>query len=790
MPPMRRLIGKTWPAGLATYAAAGGAISVAGWAFDVQRLTDWFGTGVSIQPNTGVAALLAGIALFAFTRERRAVSTVLGLVVTAIGAAVLFEYATGIYLGIDHVLMFDRPWGGFAVTAPGRMGLSAALSWTLLGAALVLRGVPYERWPLSRSIAPALAAGTAVLATLSIIGYLYGANVLYTIPAATAVAFQTSTFVLAMSLGVMMTLPDHGPVRLLAERSAAGEMLRRTIPAVVVIPIVLGFLRLMGERAGYYDLAFGTAARTLVEIALLMVGLWWAAGGVSIQEAGRREAEDQLVGNEALLRLVTDEAHVGLVIIDRDHRFVFANRAYGEIIRHDPADLLGRHVKDVLPGAYTLRVKDALTRALAGETVRYEIELDEPNTFAQATYQPHYDQGVVKHIIAAIVETTDRRRAEEALRQSQRELQEEAQRKDRFLMTLAHELRNPLAPIRTAADLLQHSKRDLDFDWARTIVDKQAKYMSRLLDDLLDIGRISRDKLELKRDVVDLAITVTAAIELSQPGCDDMEQVLRLTPPREPIFIDADPIRVEQVVANLLNNACKYTPRKGAIDVVVSREGDFGVVSVRDSGRGIPAEDLERIFTMFGQFNRAPGGGQGGLGIGLHLARQIMDLHGGTIEARSQGTGQGSEFVVRFPALPATFTPAEPAAAPADAAPSLAASRTILIVDDNVDAASGLATLLSITGHTTHTAHDGENAIETAARVRPDVILLDIGLPDMTGYEVCRELRERLTGDGRPTIIALTGWGQESDRQRSREAGFDHHLVKPVQFDALNELLK
>jgi PAS domain S-box-containing protein len=773
-----------WPLACGLYAAVGGLISLSGWLFNVERLTDWLNTGISIQPNAALATALAGAALIALTNGYPRLAAALASAVAVIGGTVLFQTLTGVNLGIDGLLVLSRDWGGQSVKVPGRMGTPAALSWTVIGGALIFASLP--RMPRRiRAAAPAAATLTAAVAGLSLIGYLFGASKLYSLTTSTAIAFQTSTFVLIASLGVMLAVPEHGPARLFRDDSAAGAMFRRTLPALVLVPIVMGYVQLHGERLGLFDEAFGTALRTVTAIAILLVVVTWTSRDVGDAERQQRMFEQRLVEREALLSTVTEEGEVGLVIVDRDHRYAYANRSYCEIVRVDQDGLIGRHVSEVLPEVYEWRIRPKIDRAFAGEIVSYELHLPERQQYVSVTYQPVWRHGIVSQVIAAIVDTTERRRVEDVLQTSRVELEEAARRKDEFLMMLAHELRNPLAPMRTAVDLMKRSQSAADLTRARDVIDRQLSLMTRLLDDLLDMGRIARDTLTLRKARVDLAAVVRDSVEISQPLADRYQQTLAVSLPDERIDVDADPARLEQVVANLLNNACRFTQSDGRVEVSVARDGADAVIRVKDSGIGIAAGDLSRIFERFAQLDRSIDRAQGGLGIGLHLVKRLVELHDGTVEARSDGPSRGSEFIVRLPVAPSLggIPACPPAAAPAGFSP-----RRILVVDDNVDAANAMSMLLSFSGHEAHVAHDGPAALEAVAAFAPEVVLLDLGLPGMSGFDVCRQIRTATTAR-RPLIVALTGWGQESDRRKSRESGFDHHLVKPVDYEALADLL-
>ena len=380
---------------------------------------------------------------------------------------------------------------------------------------------------------------------------------------------------------------------------------------------------------------------------------------------------------------------------------------------------------------------------------------------------------------------TERKRLEDDLRRLAADLSDADRRKDEFLATLAHELRNPLAPIGNMLEVMKRADGDGDtLARARDTMERQLAQMVRLVDDLLDLNRITHNRLELRTGPVLLATLIAQAVEASRPLIDKAGHQLRIELPDEPIHLHADPARLTQVFANLLNNSSKYTPPGGTIAVSARRDGDDVVVTVRDDGLGIPRDKLDSVFDMFMQVDRSVEKSQGGLGIGLTLVKRLVEMHGGTIAVRSEGEGRGSEFEVRLPMLLEPL--AETARAPAAEPP--ARSRRILVVDDNSDSAVSLAMLLEITGNETHTAHDGVEALAAIEQHRPDVVLLDIGLPKLSGHEVCRQVREQAWGKD-ITIIALTGWGQDDDRRKSREAGFDGHLVKPVDYAALTELL-
>ena len=378
-------------------------------------------------------------------------------------------------------------------------------------------------------------------------------------------------------------------------------------------------------------------------------------------------------------------------------------------------------------------------------------------------------------------EVAERSKAERALVDADR-------KKDEFLALLAHELRNPLAPLRNAVELMRQQACDPQLSWAREVAERQVSYLTRLVDDLLDVSRITRGQITLNRQPLELAILIERAVEMAEPLMQQRRQKIRVTIPDRSLRINGDQVRLVQAFGNVLGNAVKYADPGGHIEVSAHRRETFAVVSVRDDGVGIPADQMPRIFDLFTRVEHGPDRSHSGLGIGLALVRRLVEMHGGTVAAHSEGAGRGSEFVIRLPLTRETALSEDqpPAGHPVTAAPAI--PRRILIADDNVDALDSTARLLEHSGHEVFSATDGAQALQAAERHLPEIVLLDIGMPVLDGYEVARRIRAAPWGRGL-TLVAITGWGQETDRRRSREAGFDSHLVKPVDPGQLAALL-
>lgn len=388
---------------------------------------------------------------------------------------------------------------------------------------------------------------------------------------------------------------------------------------------------------------------------------------------------------------------------------------------------------------------------------------------------------VVRDITAHVV-------ADRALAQTAAALKEADRRKDEFLATLAHELRNPLAPIRNALHIMELSPDPYVKESGRTIIERQLAQLVHLVNDLMDVSRISQGKVELRIELADVVAAVQDAVETSQPLIEaGRHELLLVMPPPRTLFVDADATRLCQIIANLLNNAAKYTPDGGRITVTAGRQDGFAVVTVEDSGIGIPVPLLPRVFDMFAQVDRSMERSQGGLGIGLALVRQLVEMHGGQVEADSKGPGCGSKFTVRLP-VSSALPQAEPDTGAHKLRTSAGQGLRVLVVDDNVDGAETMAQFLGLLGYDTLTRHDGLGAIDAVASFQPDVVVLDIGLPHLNGHEVASRIRQTARGSD-ILLLAVSGMGQDEDVQKSREAGFDRHFVKPVDLQVLVDVV-
>ncbi len=457
-----------------------------------------------------------------------------------------------------------------------------------------------------------------------------------------------------------------------------------------------------------------------------------------------------------------------------------------------PEELLGVRLGDLLPRSDPHNIEYLRSFIRSGYQLNgaesHEVDKEGNPKYFLNNLMGVVEDGRLVRVWGTQLDITDRKQLEEELRRRAEELVAADRRKDQFLAMLAHELRNPLAPIRNSVELMRQAENlDPSFQASREMVERQVKHLARLVDDLLDVSRITHGNIRLRKETLDLGTILERAVDSNRPLIEARNHTLTVQLPPEPVRMEADPTRLEQIFSNLLNNAAKYTMPGGRILLAADLEGDEAVVRVRDTGIGVPPDVLGRVFEPFVQSDGSLARSEGGLGIGLTLVRSLVEMHGGHVEAHSPGLGQGSEFTVRLPAraaIPSEWPGAEPEVEP------LAAGRgvRVLVVEDNVDAAESLAALLRLWHHDVQVVHDGLEAIEAARRQQPEVVLLDIGLPGLDGYQVARKLRDEVRLDN-ALLIAMTGYGQPEDRRRSREAGIQHHFVKPVEPDVLRNLL-
>jgi PAS domain S-box-containing protein len=727
----------------------------------------------------------------------------------ALIVALAFTNARHSLLYIATEMRTDGPYAVMAITHGPFFYLNAAYTYVLLaaGACLLVAGVsPQPGRTVDRVMVVLVAMLVPLLGNMAYVSRLQPRNltdltpVYFAVPglAAAWLLFRVRVFdVLPISRDLVLDCLDDAVFaldtrwRLLDANPAAQSLLAdprplRKRPLTDALPELEPFLRAptgAGPAAVEIQLRPAGAARFWDVHVLPLVDQGVMIGTlVRLTDVTERRRAAEVRSRLAALVASSDDAIIGG---DLDAVIVSWNPAAERLYGYAADEVQGRPLSLLLPPDHPNDLPAILERLRVGKRVDpcevVHVRKDGRRVDVSLSVSAIKDAaGAVTGASAICRDITERRRLEEELRQRAEQLAEADRRKDEFLAMLAHELRNPLAPICTALQLVKQPGAEP----AWQVIERQVHHLVRLVDDLLDVSRITRGKIQLRTEPVELAAVVAQGIETSRPLLEARRHQLTVSLPPEPLWLQADLTRLTQVCSNLLNNAAKYTEEGGHIWLTAQRQDNQVVLRVRDTGMGLTAQMRTQAFDLFAQGDRSPGRSQGGLGIGLTLVRQLVQLHGGSVQAFSEGPGKGSEFVVRLPLLEGVW-PAGPAPERARGAGPL---RRILVVDDNADAANTLAEFLGMTGHAVRMAYSGPAALEAARALRPEVVLLDIGMPGMDGYEVARRLRGE-PGLEKVLLIALTGYGNEEDRRRSREATIDHHVVKPVDPGELKALL-
>jgi PAS domain S-box-containing protein len=514
-------------------------------------------------------------------------------------------------------------------------------------------------------------------------------------------------------------------------------------------------------------------------------------------EKHQQESQAETLRLLELNRAIVTNMGEGLYTVDTQGLVTFMNPAAERLFGWTSAELLGRKMHDMThykhPDGSPFPIEEcAGFQVLHEDKVLLDFEdvfIRKDGSFFPVAYCSSQLKSATETVGLVVVfrETSEQKKAEQQLRELAADLSEADRRKNEFLATLAHELRNPLAPIRNGLQVIRLAGgSDPAMEQARVMMERQLRQMIHLVDDLLDVSRISRGMLVLRKERVDLRPVLKDAVETSRPLIDSGNHQLEMDAPDEPVIVEADVTRLVQIFANLLNNAAKYSERGGRIWLTAKRQGDDVLVSVKDAGDGIPPDRLPKLFEMFSQIDRSLERSQSGMGIGLALVKRLVELHGGSVAAFSKGQGLGSEFLVRLPTV--SVNQQQQPSSTQNTAQAKADTFRILLADDNEDAAISLAMLLRMMGHEVYITHDGIQAVAVAATLQPEVILLDIGMPKLNGYEVCRQIRQQ-SHPTNPYIIAVTGWGQDDDKRLAQEAGFDQHFVKPLDPADLEKIL-
>ena len=875
---------------LGIYPTLGGLTALSGWIFNLRRATDWTNSGISQMPNSAIAVAAAGLALILLQFDLLRASRACALFECAIGVASLFENLTGIDLHIDRILLF-HDWGQRGTLSPGRMGTPGSVCLSLLGIALLFASSGKRN-----SVAPILSVISMAVCALSLTGYFFGANPLYTIPRLTAIALQTSSMLFAISLGVVCAFPDQQPMRMLLGRSAATMMVRRGLAGTLILPLLLGWFIVLGQRLALFDTPFAVALLVLLLTLFLSALLWHSGNTVQRHEATTEVSRERL---SDVMASISD----AFFIIDPDFRLSFVNEEFARRAGERPSGLVGRSlwsVNQIVPD-----IREKLRTALVERRgVEYEFHLEKTRSWFAARAYPTSDGGLAiysrditeqrdaakalveserkfallfdksmfgaalakldgtfvdvneaflsifgftreevvgsnsrqlrinrdeglreemlarlerdgfikeveltlydrhgtprtylnnvirieiggePHLLTTVQDVTESRAAEQALRRSADALRAADRMKDEFLATLSHELRTPLTAIIGWTYMLQLGSLDKkETTLAFETILNTAKAQASLIDDVLDVSRITTGKMRLERKFSSAASIVEAAIAAVRPAAEARRIAVRFDVDRSipPLLVDAD--RIQQVVWNLLSNAIKFSPIGASVTVRVRKEESLVIIEVEDEGCGIAPEFLPHVFERFRQADSSSTRSYSGLGLGLALAHDLVEMHGGTISAESE-LGKGSRFTIRLPNHETEGVGSDSEVASPPNGPSRLEGARVLYVDDREDARVLISRMLTEYGAKVIPAESVDEALSLLARESPDVVLTDLAMPDRDGYDLLASIQAERQWRDLP-VLALSAQGRVEDEANAVRAGFAAYLRKPIEPEAL-----
>lgn len=792
----------------AAFGASVGLLGLISWCSGRLELIGGFGNEITMKVNTAICLSLTGAALllltsFSSNAAAERVARLLASIVVTLAVLTLSEHLFGWNLGIDELLFRDTKLA--ATTFPGRMGPPATASFSALGAGVLLLTRAKHRCALAQWLALCVVG----IAALSIFGYIAEASQLYGIAHSTGIAFPSALGIMALAISLCLAKPERGPSSILLADNAGGDLARRVLPATILLPALIGWLRTLGEELGYYDRAFGRAL-LLLSLTSVFTAIVWAvalrassvaaarAAAERKSEEARSEAQRLLSENLRTLGVLDSlltHAPLGLAFFDESGQCLRANAYLAGLHGESALALSGRLAREVLPGWDESLAQDFASVFSAGAS-RMNIEIigcpREPERSWLCGLFPVYDpDGQIRSCGCLMLDNTEHRRLEverAALYESERAARSQAERsdalKDQFLASLSHELRTPLTAITGWAAVARNSASlPQELDRPLAIIERNARLQAKLIEDLLDVSSIVSGKLVLERQSVDACRLLESAVLSFTPSASAKSIQLRAELPNAPLLLSGDPVRLAQVIDNLLTNAIKFTPQNGEVVVSARAFGAMLEVSVRDSGQGISAEFLPHVFDRFRQADATSSRRHGGLGLGLAIVRQLVELHGGTVRAESQGAGRGATFTVCLPLIEhAEKQPGQ--ASRAAFAPDSLHGLSVLIVDDEADTRELLARVLERNRAHVEVVESAALALTSLQKQKPDILLSDIGMPDMDGYTLIREVRALEALRDLPAI-AITAFVRAEDRERALASGFQLHMEKPIDSHAL-----
>jgi PAS domain S-box-containing protein len=790
-----------------------------GWSLDIFRLKALY-AGISMKANTALCLVLAGLSLFLLNlNDQRKLVRIIAegaaVFVAVVGFLTLSEHVVGWDLRIDQVI-FTEPPGALDTTSPGRMGPPASTCFTLAGIALLLL---HQRRAVSIIHLNAIVIG--LWALLAIIGYAYDAHAFYNIAEYTGIALPTAVALFALGLGLLAARLDEGLTVVIANNLPSGLIARRLLLMSITVPFLLGWIIVLGEWRGHYDPGFGIAILVLSIIVIFTIVTWWNASVLSNAEQQRLRAESTILEKEAGLKrqLSFDEAVManmgeGLYTVDSQGVVTFMNPAAQRLFGWTIDELRGHRMHDMThykhrDGAPFPIEECAGFEALhKGATLidKEDVFIRKDGTFFDVVYSssPIVENERITGLVVVFRDVTERKRAEEererllVLEQSAREQAETANRlKDEFLTTVSHELRTPLSAILGWASMVRSGRLASD-ETKRALesIERNARVQAQLVEDILDVSRTISGKLRLDIKPVELITVIKAAVDSILPAAEAKNIQIELSFDPAADRIHADAARLQQVVWNLLANAVKFSPNGGRIELKLERVDSRAQITVADNGEGIDPIFLPKVFNRFQQADGSTTRRHGGLGLGLAIARHLVEMHGGTIEASSEGRGRGSRFTIMVPLAsskaispPANETIQETTAAVYKAVQDLKGIR-ILAIDDEKDTREMIRAVLESAGANVMTAVSAKEGLETFAGWKPHVLICDIGMPEEDGFSFIRKVRSMTSGDDVSIpAIALTGYVRIEERMQALDAGYQMFVPKPVEANELTSII-
>ena len=769
---------------------ATGAVVLAGWLLQIPILMTWGPGLVAMKFNTAIAFMIAAISMALLQREQvnffYVVGKILAAIVAIIGLATLGQFIFGTNLGIDNLFITEQAIENNN-PFPSRMSPLSAICLSFLGCSLLLLDARKQSRTNPSEI---LAALSLAVSLVGLMGYIYSVHALYRIGIYSSMALHTAVASVLMAVAIILSRPARGLPALLTGDTSGAMLARRVLPLAIVIPVLIGWLRVLGERAGFYESPFGTGMFATILVAFFVTLIWATALFVDKGEKKQQLAEETLRSAIEFDEAVVSNMGEGLYTVDEDGALTSMNPAAEKLFGWRLNELRGKKMHDAThykhpDGSPFPAEKCPIMKALREGTTLVDQEavfIRKDGTFFDVIHSsaPLKSGNNISGLVVVFRDVTERKRAESLLLMAKLEADEANRTKDQFLAMLSHELRTPLTPVlMTAAALEADRTIATDLREQLGMIRRNIELEARLIDDLLDVTRIARGKLELREETVDLhaAIEHALTISASDLGAKKLNVTKKLDAAEH--HCRGDAARLQEVFWNILRNAVKFTPEGGKINIVTRNDGDHGVViEFSDNGIGIDPELQPRIFDAFEQGARTRGTGQDGLGLGLAISKRIVDLHKGTIDARSNGQAQGSTFTIKL-----NTVPAPPKEAPAYSSPleSPEALARILIVEDHKDTSDVLRRVLENAEYAVTTCATAGEAREAVGEQEFDLVVSDIALPDGSGLDLMRYLQQTKGLSG----IALSGFGTQEDVAASKAAGFAVHLTKPVDLDRL-----